>query len=65
MSDIALRVDAMRYLTQKLGRVNTEKFITLISEDSFDYTKWREDLFEEMSLEELAQKAQKYCDDNK
>ena len=28
----------------------------------FDYTKWREDLFDNMSLQELAQKANEYCE---
>jgi len=37
-----------------------EKFIALINRENFNYTKWRENLFENMSIDELADKAQKY-----
>jgi len=32
----------------------------LLKRESFDYTKWRKDLFEDLSLEELAEKADQF-----
>ena len=44
-------------LTQNLGMVEAERLISLIIREPFDYTKWRQGLFDEMSVEELSQKA--------
>jgi hypothetical protein len=41
-----------------LGFVDTEKFISLLIADPFDYTEWRrENLFEGKSVEELSAEA--------
>ena len=45
---------------ERLGILEAERFVMLIKKDSFDYTKWREHLFDEMSLEELSRKAGEY-----
>lgn len=37
--------------------VEAERFIMLIQKELFDYTKWQENLFEEMSIEEISEKA--------
>ena len=63
MNDTLLRTTGARLLRDKLGRVDAERFISLMIAEPFDYAKWRENLFEEMSLEELADKAQKFCDE--
>jgi hypothetical protein len=64
MTNSVLRTAGYRCLADKLGRVNAERFIALIIAEPFDYTKWREDLYEGMSVRELSEKAQTYCDGN-
>jgi len=43
----------MNALIERLGMVEAERFVMLIRKDAFDYTKWRENLFDGLSLEEL------------
>ncbi len=38
--------DGVKCLTEKLGIVETELFIFAVRKDSFDYTEWRRDYFE-------------------
>ena len=44
-------------LIQQMGIVETEKFISIINREQFDYTKWQRHLFENMTLEELNEAA--------
>ena len=64
MSDMALRVSAMQVLVEKFGLVDAERFIALINKEAFDYTEWRKDLFEGMSVREISHAAKQYCDEN-
>lgn len=50
----------MKALLNSLGKVDAERFISLIIREPFDYTKWQEDLFEDMGLEELGEKAMEH-----
>ena len=63
MSDAVLQQTAMKCLIDNLGSVNAEKFISLIIKDPFDYTKWQQDLYNDMSVEELSQKAMEFVND--
>lgn len=63
MTDNVLKTAGYKCLAEKLGRVNAERFIALIIAEPFDYTKWREDLYEGMGVRELSDKAQKFCDE--
>ncbi|HPJ44289.1 MAG TPA: hypothetical protein P5120_18635 [Spirochaetota bacterium] len=47
-------------LAEKLDPVELERFIVLLNREKFDYTKWRKDLFEEMSIEQISEEAEKY-----
>jgi hypothetical protein len=44
-------------LTQHLGNIEAEQFIALIQREPFDYTKWRQDMDEELGLEEISHRA--------
>ena len=44
-------------LAQYLGDVEAERFIALIQREPFDYTKWRQDMEEDLSIEEISRKA--------
>jgi hypothetical protein len=54
----------MEILSKYLGMVEAERFIMLIQREPFDYTKWQENLFENMTIEELAKKADEYVKNN-
>lgn len=61
-NDAIIRQEGMRLLIENMGRVDAERFISLVIREPFDYTKWQADLFEEMSLEELSKKAMELYD---
>ena len=56
-ADTVIRTEGMKILLEKLGTIEAERFIMLIQRESFDYTKWQEDLFEDMSIEEISERA--------
>jgi hypothetical protein len=56
-TDTIIRNDGMNVLLKNLGLVETERFIMLIQKEPFDYTKWQEDLFENLNIEEISEKA--------
>lgn len=59
-NDSVLRLEGMRLLIENLGKVDAERFISLINREPFDYTEWQTDLFEGMSLDELEKKAMEF-----
>ena len=60
LTDTLLRQEGMSILSDKLGLVEAERFISLIIREPFDYTKWQENLYEDMTLDELCKKADAY-----
>ena len=62
-TDVDIRSVGMEVLIENLGLIEAERFVMLIQKDSFDYTKWREDLFDDMTLEELSHRAREYRKD--
>ena len=60
MSDALLSQNAIQCLIHNLGVVQTERFISLILKEPFDYTKWQHSLFADMTAEELFDAATKW-----
>jgi hypothetical protein len=58
-SEMALRSEGMRILVNNLGKVEAERFISLIIREPFDYTEWQRDLFNDMTVKELSSLAMK------
>ena len=56
-TDSVVRSEGMKLLLDGLGRVDAERFISLIIQEPFDYTKWRSDLFEDEAVRSLSSKA--------
>jgi len=56
-TDTVIRNEGMQALLDNLGLVEAERFIMLIQREPFDYTKWQENLFEDMSIEEISENA--------
>ena len=55
----AIMSAGMKLLREHLGVVETEIFIAKIASTDFDYTKWRENLWEGMTPQELFDRAAK------
>lgn len=60
-TDTVIKQEGMNALISKLGYVDAEKFIVLITKEPFDYTKWREEhLDQNMDVRSLSKKAMEY-----
>ena len=57
ITDTEIKQKGIHILSQYLGDVEAERFIALIQRERFDYTKWRQGLYEELSIEEISDKA--------
>ncbi len=57
ISDTEIRMRGVQVLAENLGDVEAERFIALIQREPFDYTKWRQGLDEELSIEEMSRQA--------
>ena len=66
MSDTAVIMNkGIHCLLEKLGVFETEIFISHLLREPFDYTKWRRDnMYADLSLHELNQKAAQYAKDH-
>jgi hypothetical protein len=52
-TDTVVRLEAMNALLVSLGSVDTERFISMIKRDTFDYTEWQRDLWNDKSIDEI------------
>ena len=59
MTDTEIRLKGIQVLTDQLGDVEAERFVALIQREPFDYTKWRQSLDEDISIEEISKRAMK------
>ena len=60
MNNTVLKNQGMRILINSLGEVDAERFIALILEEPFDYTKWQSTLFDDKTVDELSNEAMIY-----
>ncbi|MFH0999033.1 MAG: hypothetical protein V1844_26605 [Pseudomonadota bacterium] len=56
-TDSEIKMSGFEILNHNLGMVETERFIALIQRERFDYTKWRENLFNGLSGKEISKRA--------
>ena len=61
-SDTVIRSEGMKILSERLGILEAERFISLILREPFDYTEWQRNLYDGLSMEESSAKAMKYWD---
>ena len=57
ITDTEIKVKGIHVLAQYLGDVEAERFIALIQREPFDYTKWRQEMDEELNIEEINRRA--------
>ena len=53
ISNMEVMNRGMSCLLEKLGAVETEQFISTIIREKFDYTKWQQQKFDNMSADEF------------
>jgi len=62
-TDTIIRREGIEVLLNALGKVDAERFISLLSREPFDYTTWQTDLFVGVNLRELSKKAMNALED--
>jgi hypothetical protein len=60
LTDTVLKSEGLRVLTENLGLVEAERFVSLILREPFDYTEWRGDLYKDVPLNEFLNDAMEY-----
>src|SRR5690606_441041 len=55
--DTEMKVQGVKALSNALGPVAAERFLTLILKEPFDYTEWQKDHFKNVSIRSLSQRA--------
>jgi len=56
-TDTEIKLKGMKILAEYLGDVEAERFIALIQREPFDYTKWRQGLDEDLTIEGISERA--------
>jgi len=60
ITDEELKVQGMRALIAALGDVEAERFVSLLTRATFDYTKWQASLWPDAEVEELSREAMRW-----
>jgi len=53
-TDTELRIRGLKALTDALGDVDAERFISLVLREPFDYTAWQKDLWRDRTVEDIS-----------
>ena len=59
MTETQLRTEGMKVLRESLGLVESERFITLLLREPFDYTAWRETQWNDETIDDIWNIAEK------
>ncbi len=62
-TEAEIRIAGMQALISALGLVEAERFMVAVSRDRFNYTEWRRHGLPVMSLELLAQQANRHTEE--
>lgn len=57
ITDEELKVQGVRALVAALGDVEAERFVSLLTRQPFDYTKWQRNLWPEVDVDALSRAA--------
>ncbi len=58
--DAEIKREGMRILREKLGLVDAVRFIAMIKRNTFDYTAWQANLWEDKTVDEIFDAAEKW-----
>ena len=59
-TETALKTEAIDLLLRTFGVLETERFITSIKSNNFDYTEWHKNLWKDKSIEEIHKNATEF-----
>ncbi len=59
ITDTELKLNGYKILNEKLGEVLTERFISILQREKFDYTKWQKKLWNDKTVQEISKEAMK------
>ncbi len=62
--DMEIMNRGLHCLLEKLGVIETERFIAVINREKFDYTKWQKQRFDDMDANEFHEEAVAYSKKN-
>ena len=60
LTDSEIRVKGIEVLMKELGEVETERFITLLIREPFNYTEWQRDLWADIPVDILSKRAMEF-----
>jgi hypothetical protein len=61
ITDTEIMAKGMTLLASGLGIVDAERFIALIQREPFDYTRWRQTMWNDLSVDNLLKQAEDAC----
>jgi hypothetical protein len=54
ITDTEIKIKGVRVLMECLGKIEAERFISLIQREPFDYTKWQRSLWADKTVTEIS-----------
>ncbi len=57
MTDTELKIKGLKILSESLGDIEAERFISLVLREPFDYTKWRQGQWDDLSVSQISRQA--------
>jgi len=60
ITDTVLKRRGLDILSEALGLVDAERFISLILREPFDYTEWQQGLYKDVSLDDFYRNVQNF-----
>jgi hypothetical protein len=64
-TDAEIRIEGMAALIGRLGLAEATRFVGLIQREGFDYTQWRQNLFDGMTVDQIADLARRNANGTK
>ena len=59
-TETVLKIEAMDILLKTFGVLETERFITCIKSNNFNYTEWHKNLWKDKAIEEIHKMATEF-----
>ncbi len=59
-TDTEISREGFTILFRHMDIIEAERFLTLVQREKFDYTQWRQDLLEELTIEDISARAMEY-----
>jgi hypothetical protein len=59
-TETVLKMEAIDLLIKEFGVLDTERFITSIKSNNFDYTEWHKNLWKDKTIDEIHQMATEF-----